>query len=75
MGRHSGASLDRLDGRLSLVAVMQRRRWRAASPVARYEKWALVQDVLHRMRTGGKAYCLRAEATVAGVLRRHFGRA
>ena len=43
--------------------------------MTRYEKRALVQEVLLRMRTGGKAYCLRAEATVAGVLRRHFGRA
>ena len=74
MGRHSGASLDMLEGRLSLAEVMKRGRWRATSSVTRYDKRALVQEVLLRMRTGGKAYCLRGEATVGGVLRRHFGR-
>ena len=74
MGRHSGASLDRLEGRLSLAEVMKRGRWRATSSVARYEKRALVQEVLHRMRTGDKAYCLRAEAAIGGVLRRSFAR-
>ena len=73
-GRHSGASLDRLEGRLSLAEVMKRGRWRATSSVARYEKRALVQEVLHRMRTGDKAYCLRAEAAIGGVLRRSFAR-
>ena len=72
MGRHSGASLDRLEWRFSLEEVRKRGRWRSSASVARYEKRALVQDVLFRMKTSDRAYCLRAERAIEGVLRRGF---
>ena len=46
MGRHSGASLDRLEGRYSLDEVQKRGRWRSTASVRRYEKHALVQKVV-----------------------------
>ena len=45
MGRHSGASLDRLENRYCQAEVQRRVRWRSTSSVARYEKHALVQQV------------------------------
>ena len=66
MGRHSGASLDRLERRYSLEEVRKRGRWRSQATVARYEKKALIQDVLHRMRAVDKAFCKRA---AEGIMR------
>ena len=45
MGRHSGASLDRLENNISLQEVQRRGRWAAESSVQRYEKRALIQEV------------------------------
>ena len=45
MGRHSGASLDRLEDNLTLAEVQRRGRWAATSSVRRYEKRALTQEV------------------------------
>ena len=74
MGRHSGASLDRLERRFSLEEVRKRGRWRSTASVARYEKRALVQDVLFRMKISDKVYCHRAERAIEGVLRRGLKR-
>ena len=70
MGRHSGASLDRLEHRYSLEEVRKRGRWRSAASVSRYEKRALVQDVLRRMRVSDRAFCQKAERVLKGVLKR-----
>ena len=45
-GRHSGASLDRMENRLTLAEVQKRGRWRSSSSTNRYEKHALLQEVL-----------------------------
>ena len=69
MGRHSGASLDRLEERLSLAEVRKRGRWRSETIVARYEKRALVQEVFNRMTARARAVCQRCEARLLADLR------
>ena len=60
MGRHSGASLDRLENRYGLSEVQRRGRWRSTSSVARYEKHALVQQVYQSL--GRRKAMIEAEA-------------
>jgi len=60
MGRHSGASLDRLENRYNLSEVQKRGRWRSSSSVARYEKHALVQEVFRNL--GRRRASIEAEA-------------
>jgi len=72
MGRHTGASLDRLNNTLSLQAVQQRGRWRTASSVRRYEKHALIQDVLDKMSVAHRKMCERAAAALEALVARHF---
>ena len=72
MGRHSGASLDRLEERLSLAEVRKRGRWRCESSVARYEKRALVQEVFSRMSARARSVCQRCEARLLVDLRQRL---
>ena len=72
MGRHSGASLDRLEERLSLAEVRERGRWRCEGSVARYEMRALVQEVFNRMTARARAVCQRCEARLLGDLRQRL---
>ena len=72
MGRHSGASLDRLEERLSLIEVQKRGRWRSEGSVQRYEKRALVQEVFSRMTEKARSASLRCEARLVGDLRRRL---
>ena len=64
MGRHTGASLDRLENNLSLEEVQKRGRWRTSDSVRRYEKRALVQEVLSKMLPRDVEFCQRCEATL-----------
>ena len=57
MGRHSGASIDRLEARHSLEEVKKRGRWRTDASIRRYEKRALVQKVLNSMSQKSLAKC------------------
>ncbi|CAK0855451.1 unnamed protein product, partial [Prorocentrum cordatum] len=57
MGRHSGASLDRLHNRLDLAEVQRRGRWRSMASVRRYEKRALVQGVYNKLDQRSRRMC------------------
>ena len=70
MGRHTGASLDRLEGRRTLDEVQKRGRWRSTNSVRRYEKHALVQEVLERMHPTKVAYCQQCEPKLREMLER-----
>ena len=59
MGCHSGASLDRPQGALTLEAVQKRGRWRSVASVRRYEKHALVQGVWNKMHDPPKQFCTK----------------
>ena len=69
MGRHSGASLDRLQGNLTLEAVQKRGRWRSAASVRRYEKHASVQDVWNKMSDPPKRCCTKWARGLVAKLR------
>ena len=72
MGRHSGASLDRLEGRYGQAEAQRRGRWRCTSSVARHEKHALVQEVFQKL--GRKRPGIEAEARkLLGEVLAHFG--
>ena len=64
MGRHSGASLDSLEGRLKLEEIKKRGRWRTDASVRRYEKHALVQKVWLEMAETDRRFARRAAATL-----------
>ncbi|CAK0876757.1 unnamed protein product [Prorocentrum cordatum] len=66
--RHSGASIDRFTGRISLQEVQRRGRWRQPSSVRRYEKRGLIQAVWSEMEPSAKACCLQAEAELPSLL-------
>ncbi|CAK0867387.1 unnamed protein product [Prorocentrum cordatum] len=66
--RHSGVSIDRFTGRISLQEVQRRGRWRQPSSVRRYEKRGLIQAVWSEMEPSAKAYCLQAEAELPSLL-------
>ena len=59
MGRHSGASLDALNG-VPIADVKRRGRWRTDSSLRRYEKRALVQLVINKMGGAERQCCQRA---------------
>ena len=73
MARHTGASLDRLENRISLEEVRRRGRWRAESSVRRYEKRALIQEVYASLADEQRRYCQRAEQQLVRMLRRKLG--
>ena len=68
MARHSGASVDRLQDRFTLAEVQKRGRWRCMSSVRRYEKHALLQEVLARMRPSKVACAEACAAKLEGVV-------
>ena len=70
MGRHSGASLDRLQEVLPLKEVQKRGRWSAESSVKRYEKRALVQEVYLSMPLAARKKAHRHEQELVRTLRR-----
>ena len=70
MGRHSGASLDRLTDNLPLAEVQKRGRWRSEASVRRYEKRALVQEVYLGLPNNIKAIAHRSEAALEKLLDR-----
>ena len=70
MGRHTGASLDRLENTYTLDEVQKRGRWRSTSSVRRYEKHALVQEVVQRMSASKIEFCRQCEARLVGDLAR-----
>ena len=72
MARHSGASIDRQEGRLSLDEVGKRGRWRTLSSVRRYEKRGLLQEVWNNLSERQRQYCESAMAALAAKLAQHF---
>ena len=70
MGRHSGASLDRLEEVLSLAEVQRRGRWRSEASVRRYEKRALVQEVYLKLPLHVRKYAHRCEKDLVPLLLR-----
>ena len=73
MGRHTGASLDRLEERRSLSEVQKRGRWRTETSVRRYEKRALIQEVYLKLAQKIRAQAHRCERELVGTLRRLVG--
>ena len=74
MGRHSGASLDRLEGNLSLAEVQRRGRWRSEASVRRYEKRALVQEVYLKLPPTVRKAAHRATEQLIPLLERMSAR-
>ena len=70
--RHSGASIDRFTGRISLQEVQRRGRWRQPNSVRRYEKRGLIQTVWSGMSERARKYCLQAEADLPTLLAAAF---
>ena len=70
MGRHSGASLDRLTEAISLQEVQKRGRWRTETSVRRYEKRALVQEVYLSLPHHVRQQAHRCEAEIERFLLR-----
>ena len=66
--RHSGASIDRLEGRLPLNEVRGRGRWRTESSVRRYEKRAMVQKVAASLSGVQKKAALRDQIQLPSSL-------
>jgi len=75
MARHTGASLDRLENRISLEEVRRRGRWAAESSVRRYEKRALVMEVFQSLTPEQKLMCRRFDRDLVPFLRRRLGMA
>ena len=73
MARHTGASLDRLENRISLEEVRRRGRWAAESSVRRYEKRALVMEVFQSLTPEQKLMCRRFDRDLVPFLRRRLG--
>ena len=67
-GRHSGASVDRAEGRRSLEAIQKRGRWRSTKSVRRYEKAGRVNQTWAELSPEVQAHCSRCERALAGVL-------
>ena len=70
--RHTGASLDRLEERISLEEVKRRGRWRAETSVRRYEKRALIQEVYLSMTEAQRRFAHRATAQLEAALQRRL---
>ena len=68
--RHSGASTDRLEDRLTLLEVQRRGRWRCDSSVRRYEKRAIIQQAAASLPRAMKAQCLRDMEKLPAALAR-----
>ena len=68
MARHSGSSLDMLEGRLSLQEVQRRGRWRSEASVRRYEKRAMLQQVSSTMSVAQKQRFLTTEQELPTAL-------
>lgn len=73
MGRHSGASLDRLTDALPLAEVQRRGRWRTEQSVRRYEKRSLIQEVYLKMRPDRRQAAERCADQLLPLLRRMAG--
>ena len=67
MGRHSGASLDRLTAELTLLEVQRRGRWRSPASVRRYDKHALIQAVTDMLSAEQLLSCDRAAAKLPAM--------
>ena len=72
MGRHTGASLDRLMGTLPLSEVQKRGRWKSETSVKRYEKRALVQEVYNSLTEAQQLAAQRKADGLEDVLRRRI---
>ena len=72
MARHSGASLDRLNDVYSLEEVQKRGRWRCMSSVRRYEKHALLQEVVSRLAKAKLDFAYQCAADVGTTVGRLF---
>ena len=72
MARHTGASLDRLEQRISLEEVRRRGRWLSEGSVRRYEKRALIQEVYASLTANQRQLCHRADERLISMLRRKF---
>ena len=70
MARHTGASLDRLEDRISLEEVRRRGRWASDRSVKRYEKRAMIQEVFLAMTAQQRRYADIAAAGLLKLLRR-----
>jgi len=66
-GRHSGASLDVLEGRRSLVEVKKRGRWERDSSVRRYEKMGMVQESWAMMSSAAQQAAREAVRTAPRI--------
>ena len=73
MARHSGASIDRLENRLSLQEVQRRGRWRCEASVRRYEKRAMAQEVASRLSPVQMLAFTRAAAEIERILGKALG--
>ena len=73
MGRHSGASIDRLEDRLCLLEVKKRGRWRTDASLRRYEKRALVQLVVSKQSESERRLCRNCAAQLGEELLRRCG--
>ena len=69
MARHTGASVDRLEDRLSLMEVQRRGRWRSETSVRRYEKRGMVQEVSSSLSDQQKVQFVKAEFTLPSTLK------
>ena len=72
-GRHTGASLDRLENRRSLLDVQKRGRWRTTTSVMRYEKHALLQEVWSHLSLRHQAMARADARKLESEVKRRFG--
>ena len=69
MARHTGASLDRLEQRISLEEIRRRGRWLSEGSARQYEKRALIQEVYASLTTAQRKLCHRADDRLISMLR------
>ena len=67
-GRHSGASLDRGEGRRSLEAVQKRGRWASQRSVRRYEKAGLLNQSWSKLSVEVKAHCDECLRSISDIV-------
>jgi integrase len=67
-GRHSGASIDRCNGRRTVEEVRKRGRWKSHRSVVRYEKSGLLQASALRLGPAKVEFCRRRETELSDVM-------
>ena len=67
MARHSGPSIDRVNGHRDLMEIKKRGRWLQFKSVQRYEKHARLAEVTNSLSAASAAYMKAAEAHLEAV--------